>query len=31
LLAEEINAVMGDQKDREKIRDLTERLLNLAA
>ena len=31
LLAEEINAVMGDQKDREKIRDLAERLLNLAA
>lgn len=31
LLAEEINAVMADQKDRAKIRDLAERLLNLAA
>ena len=31
LLAEEINAVVGDHNDREKIRDLAERLLNLAA
>jgi hypothetical protein len=31
LLAEEINAVVGDQNDREEIRDLAERLLNLAA
>lgn len=31
LLAEEINAVVGDQNDSEKIRDLAERLLNLAA
>ena len=31
LLAEEINAVMGDEKNSEKIRDLAERFLNLAA
>lgn len=31
LLAEEIDAVVGDTQDREKIRDLAERLLNLAA
>jgi hypothetical protein len=31
LLAEEINAVVGDQNDSEKILDLAERLLNLAA
>lgn len=31
LLAEEIHAVVGDPKDSEKIRDLVERLLNLAA
>lgn len=31
LLAEEIHAVVGDAKNSEKIRDLAERLLNLAA
>jgi hypothetical protein len=31
LVAEEINAVVGDHNDAEKIRDLAEKLLNLAA
>jgi hypothetical protein len=31
LLSEEIYAVVGDQNDSEKIRDLAQRLLNLAA